>query len=71
MELKCKFICVKSYDFYDEAGNHISGENVFCFDESSNNIVKAKITNNIGDLHFGDVITVKCIPNGRYLKYEF
>lgn len=72
MQMACKFICAKSYDFTDKEGIHVAGTTAFCFDPHKNVIIKVKVVNSaiIEGLQFGDDINVDCIPNGRYSNYE-
>lgn len=72
MQMACKFICAKSYDFTDKDGKRVAGTTAYCYDAHNKVILKAKVVNAavIEGLQFGDDIDVDCIPNGRYLKYE-
>lgn len=67
MEMKCKFINCTSYNF-DNNGKHYEGFTVRVFDPVSKSIIKCKSESDV-QLHFGEDITVKAIPNGRYLNY--
>ena len=72
MKFTVKFIVAQSYDFTDKEGRRVAGCSVHCFDQQTKNFIKCKLVNSaaIEGKKFGDDITVTCIPNGRFLRYE-
>lgn len=64
MELCVKFINCTAWKFDGKEGITCR-----CYDPNSNSIIKVKSSYMLDNV-FGDDVTVKCVPNGRYLNYE-
>ena len=68
----CKFVGVHHFDFTNEQGKHITGDNVIVFNPVNSSILKCKLVNPsiLDGIKYGDDVDVNITLNGSKVKFE-